>query len=668
MDDRPNANAPERAAEQSAPAKAALSAIGKVAARLHLTTTTIFKGGDGVSLFSRIVPARPRHSKAINTEVDAGAFTQPAAAEMQIRVPRQRRSLGAAISASVREVFSTRLDKSGSRIRLIAFGLFVVYAGIGGKLILLGMSHDPPQTLKVAADEAVSGSRPDLLDRNGEILATDVKTMSVFAEPRRIIDKDEAVELITAVLPDVDAKELRERLGSKKGFVWVKRQVTPKEQKEIFHLGLPGVGFLPENKRVYPNGPIAAHVLGYVDKDNIGIAGMEKYLDNQSLTDPHVAGFAIDPAALKPVRLSLDLKVTHALREELQWGLERFRAKAAAGAIMDVTTGEVIAAESLPDFDPANPGDMKDPSLINRLTVGVYEMGSTFKALTLAMALDSGKVSLGTHVDARENLRYGRFTIHDFHATHRVLSVPEVFTHSSNIGSARLAMMIGVQGHQAFLRKAGQLDRMRTELPESAEPLIPRHWSELNTMTIAFGQGLNVAPLQAMMAVAALVNGGNLMTPTFLMRTPADALAQSRRIVSEQTSESMRYLLRSNATHGSAGLANIPGYYAGGKTGTAQKNFHGHYSNDKVFTTFMAIVPADKPKYLYMAIYDDPQALPGDGGYHTAAYNAGRVTGHLIERVEPLLGVPPSSDQPTQPFPLIARLGYGGDADRIGKE
>jgi cell division protein FtsI (penicillin-binding protein 3) len=431
---------------------------------------------------------------------------------------------------------------------------------------------------------------------------------------------------------------------------------------------LPGVGFLPENKRVYPNGPIAAHVLGYVDKDNIGIAGMEKYLDNQSLTDPHVAGFAVDPASLKPVKLSLDLKVTHALREELQWGLERFHAKAAAGAVMDVTTGEVIAAESLPDFDPANPGDMKDPSLINRLTVGVYEMGSTFKALTLAMALDSGKVSLGTHVDARENLRYGRFTIHDFHATHRVLTVPEVFTHSSNIGSARLAMMIGVQGHQAFLRKAGQLDRMRTELPESAEPLIPRRWSELNTMTIAFGQGLNVAPLQAMMAVAALVNGGNLMTPTFLLRTPAEALAQSRRIVSEQTSESMRYLLRSNATHGSAGLANIPGYYAGGKTGTAQKNFHGHYSNDKVFTTFMAVVPADKPKYLYMAIYDDPQAAPGDGGYHTAAYNAGRVTGHLIERVEPLLGVPPSSEPPTQPFPMIARLGYGGDADRIAKE
>ena len=187
-------------------------------------------------------------------------------------------------------------------------------------------------------------------------------------------------------------------------------------------------------------------------------------------------------------------------------------------------------------------------------------------------------------------------------------------------------------------------------------------------MTIAFGQGLNVAPIQALMAVAALVNGGNLMTPTFLMRSAAQALAASHRVVSEQTSELMRYLMRANATHGSAGKANVPGYYVGGKTGTADKIFHGHYSNDRVFTTFMAIVPADKPKYLYMVLYDDPQGLPEDGGYHTAAYNAGRVTGQLIERVEPLVGIPPAQAFPTQPFPLIARLGYGFDADKVAKE
>ena len=567
-----------------------------------------------------------------------------------------------------RALLTTRLDRSGARIRTAALGIFVAYAAIGAKLVVLGVSHDPPQTLKGAADEAVSGARPDLLDRNGDILATDVKTMSVFAEPNRIIDKDEAVELITAVLPDVDARELRERLGSKKGFVWIKRQITPKERAEIFHLGLPGVGFLPENKRVYPNGPIGAHVIGFVDKDNVGIAGMEQYLDQQSLTDPHVPGFAVDPESLKPVRLSLDLKVTHALRDELIGGLERFHAKAAAGLVVDVNTGEVLALESLPDFDPNDPGDMKDPMKINRINKGVYEMGSTFKALSISMALNSGKVTLGTRVDARDSLRYGRFTIHDFHATHRILTVPEVFTHSSNIGTARLALMVGVEGHKAFLRKMGQLDRLRTELPESAEPLVPKRWGELNTMTIAFGQGLNVAPIQAVMAVCALVNGGNMMVPTFLPRTPEEAAKVSHRVVSEQTSESMRYLMRSNATHGSASFANVPGYYVGGKTGTADKIIHGHYSENKVFTTFMAITPADKPKYLFMTIYDDPMPAPEDHGFHTAAYNAGRVAGALIRRVEPLEGVPPEKNPPNQPFPIIARLGYGADADKTGKE
>src|SRR6202050_1927166 len=297
------------------------------------------------------------------------------------RLPQPAGANKAKLKAFARALLSTRLDRSSARVRTIALGLFVAYAGIGVKLLALGLSHDPPQTLKTAADDAVSGARPDLLDRNGEILASDVKTMSVFAEPNRIIDIDEAVELITAVLPDVDAKQLRERLASKKGFIWVKRQITSKEQAEIFHLGLPGVGFLPENKRVYPNGPIGAHVIGFVDKDNVGIAGMEKYLDETSLTDPHVAGFTVDPASLKPVRLSLDLKATHALRDELLAGLDRFHAKAAAGMILDGSTGEVIALESLPAFDPNDPGDMTKEAAkatINRVNVGVYERGSTF--------------------------------------------------------------------------------------------------------------------------------------------------------------------------------------------------------------------------------------------------------------------------------------------------
>ncbi len=576
--------------------------------------------------------------------------------------PRQpkapRPSLRARLAQSTTDLLRTRIDKSTWRIRLVAVGFACIFGVIGGKLVYLG-SKPEPQSLRRAASEAVSRPRPEILDRNGEVLATDIKVMSVFAEPRRIIDKDEAVELLTAVLPDVNAKELRERLGSRKGFVWVKRGIKPKEQEEIFRLGLPGVGFLPENKRVYPNGPVAAHVLGFTNVDNIGIAGMEKHIDGMGLSDLTMAGFRLDPADLKPVQLSLDLRVTHAIRDELEKGIERFKAKGGAAAILDVNTGEIIALASLPDYDPNNPVDALEPIRINRMNVGVYEMGSTFKAISIAMALEANKVNLNSRVDARESLRYGKFTIHDFHAQHRVLTVPEVFTYSSNIGTARMALMVGVEGHKAFLRKMGQLDRLRTELPESAEPLVPRRWGELNTITIAFGQGLNVAPLQAMMAVGALSNGGQLINPTFLKRSEEEARANAPQVVRPEVSEALRYLMRLNAEKGSARTVDIRGYYVGGKTGTADKIIRGRYAKDRVFTTFMAIAPADKPRYLFLTLMDEPQALPETQGYRTAAWNSGAVTGKIIERVANMLNLPPRLDLPTQPFPLLAKLGYG---------
>ena len=581
---------------------------------------------------------------------DAAVAGAPAASIDAAGLKKERRR------AMIRDLFRTRLDKSGSRIRLVALGFLALYGVIGAKLVMLGLKTDVQQAAR-AGLITVSAPRPDIVDRNGELMATDVRTVSVFAEPRRLIDKDEAVELLTAVLPDVDAKELRERIGSKKGFVWVKRAITPKQQEEVYRLGLPGVGFLPDIKRIYPNGPIAAHVLGYANIDNIGIAGIEKYIDRQGFGELHGAGLDIEAADIRPVTLSIDMRITHALREEIAAGIVKYKAKAGAGAILDVTTGEVVALASLPDYDPNNPIDAQDPARINRLAVGVYEMGSTFKAISIAMALELNKVTLNSRIDARQNLRYGRFTIHDFHAQHRVLSVPEVFTHSSNIGTARMAMMVGVEGHKAFLRKMGQLTRMVTELPENAAPLVPANWGELNTITIAFGQGLNVAPLQSMMAVAGLVNGGMMMTPTFLKRGEAEAKAVATRVVRPETSEALRYLLRLNAEQGSAKLANIPGYYIGGKTGTADKIIRGRYSKDRVFTTFMAISPADKPKYLFLVLYDEPQGLPETQGFRTAAWNAGTVTGKVIERVGPLLGAPPRLELPTLPFPMLARLG-----------
>jgi cell division protein FtsI (penicillin-binding protein 3) len=402
-------------------------------------------------------------------------------------------------------------------------------------------------------------------------------------------------------------------------------------------------------------------VLGFANIDNVGIAGLEKYIDSQGLQDLNGAGFNIASTDLKPIQLSLDLRAQHALRDELEKGMIKYKAKSTAGVILDVNSGEIIALASLPDFDPNNPVDALEKDRINRMNVGVFEMGSTFKALTIAMALDSGKFNINSSLDARSGLRFGKFTIGDYHATHRVLTVPEVFIHSSNIGTARMALGIGVDGHKAFLRKMGQLDRLRTELPESAEPIVPGRWGELNTITIAYGHGIAVAPIQATMAVAALVNGGRLMTPTFLKRDNP-ARPDAVQVLKPETSEAMRFVLRLNASHpeGSASHAAVAGYFVGGKTGTAEKVINGHYSKTKNFTTFTAVLPADKPKYVFMTIMDEPQAVEGTYGFSTAGWNAGPVTGNIIERIAPILGVPPRFEPPVQPFPLMSRLGAWG--------
>lgn len=563
--------------------------------------------------------------------------------------------------AWLRDVFRMSGEKSQPRVGLIILGFSALFIAITGRLVMLATLPNEQVGLRRATSTATSAARPDIVDRSGTVLATDIRTVSVFAEPRKILDKDEATELLTAVLPDLDAKDLRDKLATKKGFVWVKREITPRQQGEVHRLGIPGVGFVPENKRVYPNGPAAAHVLGFASIDNVGIAGIEKYIDSQGLQDLNGAGLATQASDLKPVQLSIDLRVQHLVRDELLKGIEKYRAIAAAGAILDVNTGEVIALVSLPDYDPGNPVDAQEKDRINRMNVGVYEMGSTFKALTIAMALDSGKANINSsYSTAGGMMRFGRQVIKEYHGTGRTLTVPEVFLHSSNMGSIKMALSVGVEGHKTFLRKMMQLDRMQTELPESAAPIVPQRWGEINTATIAFGHGLAVAPIQAMAAVGALVNGGYLITPTFLKRTEEEARKTAVRVIKPETSEAMRFIMRINGEKGSARKADVPGYFVGGKTGTAEKVINGRYAKNKNFTTFTAIAPSDKPKYLFLAIYDEPKGYAESGGYSTAAWNAGVTTGKLIERAAPILGLPPRFDPPVAPFPLMARLGAWG--------
>lgn len=553
-------------------------------------------------------------------------------------------------------LYGRNVDRAAkARVRvgfvIILFGL--IYTVIATRLVMFATFPDDRGGHRAASQDAIATARPDILDRNGQALATDIKAPSLFGEPRRIIDRDEAVELLTATLPDLETAEVRQRLGTRKGFVWLKREITPTQQKEIHGLGIPGIGFLRENKRVYPSGREVAHLIGLVNIDNQGIAGMEKWLDSNGLADLHRAGFATDRLQ-QPVELSIDLRVEHALRDELLIAKEHYQAKAASGIVSNVRTGEIIAMVSLPDFDPNNPKEAHDPDRINRLTTGVYEMGSTFKAFTLAMALDSGKYDLNSMWDARAPLHFGRFTIHDDHRLGRFINMKEVFTYSSNIGAARIALAQGVEAHKAFLRKMGQMDRLRTELPESASPILPRKWGELNTVTIAFGHGMAVAPLQAVMGIDALVNGGWLIPPTFLKRTEQEARAVAKRVIKQETSDKMRFLLRLNAEIGTARKADVKGYYVGGKTGTAEKVINGRYAKKRVLNAFTAILPADNPQYQLLVMLDEPQPLKETHGFITSGWNAVPTGGKVIARIAPILGVQPRFDLPPSERLILA--------------
>jgi cell division protein FtsI (penicillin-binding protein 3) len=528
----------------------------------------------------------------------------------------------------------------GGRARnrvLIAMLCFTgIYGTIGARLAYYGMQTPGIADLRAAAESA---ARPDITDRNGDTLATDIKTASLYAEPKRIIDADEALELLSSVLPDLDQEQTYRKLKSGLGFVWLKRQLTPKHQAQIMALGLPGIGFRTEKQRFYPGGANASHIVGLVDVDNRGIAGMEKYVDQNGLSDLREAGLAIEKD-LAPVKLSIDSRVQHVLHDELTQAMARYRAIGAGAVVLNVHTGEVVAMASLPDYDPNNPYNAMEKERLNRMSAGVYEMGSTFKAFTTAMALDSGKVNMNSKFDARRPIQIARFTINDFHGKKRILSVPEVFIYSSNIGSAKEADVVGIEGHREFLHRIGLLDKMVTELPEVAKPTEPKEWKKLNSITIAFGHGVSTTPLQTAVAAAALMNGGMLIPPTFLPRSREEAEALAVRAVKPETSDSMRYLFRLNVEKGSGKRAEVPGYIVGGKTGTAEKVVRGRYSTDKRFNAFLGAFPMTKPEYVVLVVLDEPKAEAGKGGT-TAGSNAAPTVSAIVRRTAVFLGVKP---------------------------
>lgn len=525
--------------------------------------------------------------------------------------------------------------KAKTRVLMTMAVFFGIYTIIAGRLVYLGF-QDPDGSGAPAS--RVTASRPDIVDRNGEVLATDIKTASLFAEPRHIVDADEAIEKLATVLPEIDYEQTYHKLKSGTGFVWLQRQLTPKQQNEILQLGIPGIGFRTEKRRFYPSGDTSAYIVGLTNIDNQGISGMEKYIDSQGLTDLQASGLAV-AKDLEPVKLSIDLRVQHIVHDEIAVGMEKYHAIAAGAVVLSIKTGEVLAMASVPDFDPNNPYNAQDKDRLNRMSAGLYEMGSTFKSFTTAMALDSGKVSMSTKFDATRPIRIGRQTIHDFHGKGRWLSVPEVFIYSSNIGSAKEAEAVGIEAHREFLHRLGVLERMKTELPEVARPTEPKVWKQVHSITIAFGHGVSTTPLQTAVGCAALMSGF-LMDPTFLKRTPEQAMEVAKRVVSDKTAEGMRYLYALNAEKGSGRNVRVPGYRVGGKTGTAEKVVNGRYSKDKNFNAFVAAFPMDDPQYIVLTIADEPKPeKPGMGG--TAASNAGLMARNIIARSAAMLGVKP---------------------------
>ncbi|WP_395450416.1 peptidoglycan D,D-transpeptidase FtsI family protein [Aminobacter sp. UC22_36] len=527
---------------------------------------------------------------------------------------------------------------AGVRIRLVMTVFAVLFAAIGARLVQLGLTDSERPAY---AFREVANARPQILDRNGVLLATDLPSASVYAEPRYVPDVDETVEKLVAIFPDLDARQLHQRLKSDAAFAWLKRQVTPLQKQALWNAGLPAIGLRSERRRIYPNGPLAAHVLGAVDLDNVGISGIEKWIDGQGLRDLNLAGMTGDFRQLQPVTLSIDVRVQHALADETLKAMARFKAKAGAGLVLDVDNGEVLALASFPDFDPNVPVDALRPERLNRISAGAFEMGSTFKALTTAMALDSGQFTLKSVIDARKPLQFGRQLIRDYRGKYRMLTIPEVFIYSSNISTAKIAMTLGGEAQRAYLTRFGLMSRLRTELPESAAPILPRSWGQVTTATVSFGHGIAVTPLQASTGIAALINGGRLITPTFIKGAPVAGRIVGSGLVSPGTADAMRYLLRYNAEAGSARNGAVAGYLVGGKTGTAEKVVNGRYADDLVMTSFMAVVPADKPRYLLLTILDEPKGLPETHGFRTSGWNAVPLGSAILRRVLPMLGLQP---------------------------
>ncbi|MEM6480803.1 MAG: penicillin-binding protein 2 [Pseudomonadota bacterium] len=536
--------------------------------------------------------------------------------------------------------------RAESRIFVLSVVFLCAFLAIGARMGVLANS-EPSEPRAGAAGADILASRADIVDRQGRILATNIETFSLYAQPPQMVEPERTAKALAEIFPDLDLGSLLKEFTGKRRFVWVKRKLSPEQRQAVHDLGEPGLLFGPREMRLYPNGRLAAHVLGGTGfgregvhaAEVVGVAGVEKYFDTR-LRDPAEGHSAL--------QLSIDLSVQSAVERVLQGGKMLMNAKGASAVLLEVETGQIIALASLPDFDPnARPrppteGEPGDSPLFNRAVQGVYELGSVFKTFTVAQALDLGLVNPDTLIDTRGPLRWGKHRINDFRNYGPIQTTTGVMVKSSNVGTARIAQEIGVERHRSFLKALGLLDATPLEIVEAAggRPLLPGKWSELSTMTIAYGHGLSSSPLHLAASYATIANGGYLVTPTLLKGPRAQ---RGPRVLSEKAAAQTMKMLRQVVTDGTASLAEVPGYAVGGKTGTADKpktRGRGYYE-EKVISTFASVFPAHDPSYVLVVTLDEPVETSGREPRRTAGWTAVPVASEITGRVAPLLGLRP---------------------------
>ena len=522
------------------------------------------------------------------------------------------------------------IEVGRGRLLLTGAVLSAAFVAIGIRLfdvtvLQAGVEPRDPPPAQIARGAA---AKTEITDRNGVILAVSLGTAALYANTAWISDADATVNALAKVLPDLDREWAAERLRVPKRHVALRRHLTPNEQYAILRLGIPGLVLEPDQRRVYPMGRLAAHVVGFSDPDGKGLAGIERQFDIKLREGSG------------SLSLSIDIRVQHVLRNELSRAMTGHRAAGAAGIVLDTANGELLAMVSLPDFDPNRAHSAGAELRFNRATLGIYEMGSTFKILSTALALDAGAVTLSDRIDATRPIRIARFTIRDFHAKARVLTVPEVFIYSSNIGAAKLGLAVGGKRMRRFLADLGMFRKTPVEIGENGRPLFPRRWREINTMTVSFGHGVAVSPLHLTSAVAAVVNGGTLHAPTLLKREP-QARPEGKRVLSRATSDKMRRLMRLVVAEGTGSRAAAAGYLVGGKTGTAEQAGKGGYREKRLLSSFVAAFPMHRPRYVVLALLDRPRGTSETHGYATGGWVAAPVVGRTVARIGPLLGIEP---------------------------